>query len=150
MGNRQARRHNAWQEIDITEYMPAVVPDPIPVVQLSSAAIFYKNTSALRKLRANYVSRLSKVPKDVFRCILEYCEPYERITDHYKYNPKRPINYRWPKEVSYQNPISAIEGHNGYLVFKLKSGEITDSTESNGYFRDLDWTEVTSLKISFL
>jgi hypothetical protein len=31
------------------------------------------------------------------------------ITDFYRFNPKFPTNFWWPKDVSYQNPIRAIK-----------------------------------------
>ncbi len=69
----------------------------------SGTDLHYNQAFALMKLRNREASGLSKVPKGVFRCILEYCEPVlsVRVTEHYRYNPEVPINYTWPKEVSY-------------------------------------------------
>ncbi len=54
---------------------------------------------------------MSKLPKAVFRCILNYCEPVmiKRVNEHYKYDARRPINFRWPKKLSYQNPIRGLK-----------------------------------------
>ncbi len=63
------------------------------------------------KLRVSRATRMSKVPKVVFGCVLEYCEPQRirRVTEHLRYNPAYPINYTWPEQVSYQNPIEAVK-----------------------------------------
>ena len=53
----------------------------------------------------------------VFRCILEYCMPaiIKKVT-HLKYQVENPINYTWPEEVSYHNPISKVRS-DGYGNF---------------------------------
>ena len=67
----------------------------------SARGRYYQNTMALLKLRENYASRVSKVPSGAFRSIVEYCAPTEwengRVSDHYKYNEKYPLNYSWPE-----------------------------------------------------
>ena len=76
---------------------------------------------ALMKLREKRATRLSTLPRGVFRCILEYCEPIitTRVTDH-QYFKENPILYTWPDQVSYQNPISAIKFKgDGWCWFKL-------------------------------
>ncbi len=63
----------------------------------------------LMKLRNSRTTRLSKVPKGVFGCILDYCGPslIRKVTKHYKYDARWPINYTWPEHVSYHNPVGA-------------------------------------------
>ncbi len=80
----------------------------------------------LMKLRKSKVTRLSRVSIGVFRCILEYCEPtrIKRVSKHYKYNTKFPINYTWPKQASYLNPVSEVRS-DGACMFRLQSGEQT-------------------------
>ena len=69
------------------------------------------NPLTLVKLRENYACKLSKLPKGVFRCILEYYEPpmIKRVEHYNDFNPRYPINYTWPEEVSYQNPIIRVK-----------------------------------------
>ncbi len=57
---------------------------------------------------------MSKLPKGVFRSVLEYFEPVisKWVTDH-KYKTERPINYTWPKVVSYRNPVSEAKLDDG-------------------------------------
>ena len=72
---------------------------------------------------------MSKVLIGVFRCILDYCEPaMKKRIKHYKNDARYPINYIWPEEVCYQNPIRAFKSYGYCLWFKLKSGEKTDNT----------------------
>ena len=78
----------------------------------------------LMKLRKSRATKLSKVSKGVFICILEYYEPTRKVSNHYKYNPDYPINYTWPEKVSYHNPVIGFK--TGFMFFKLRSGETTD------------------------
>ena len=73
--------------------------------------VFDSTALTLMKLRKSGSNRLSKVPKAVFRCILEFCEPsiIKRISAHYKYNARYPINYTWPEQVSYHNPVMGVK-----------------------------------------
>ncbi len=109
---------------------------------------------ALLKLRQKDVTRLSGIPKDPFRCILLYCEITEwengRVTDHYMYTAKHQLNYSWPEETSYHNPMAVVKS-DGLVefVFKLKSGEKTDNTASEVDFKKLNWAKITSLEIRF-
>ncbi len=75
----------------------------------------------------------------------------KRVTKNYKYNAKRPVNYIWPEEVSYQNPIVGVKQEYEFVDwwFKLQSGEKSDNTVSNDGFEDLDWSQITSLKIRY-
>jgi len=53
------------------------------------------------------------------------------VPTYKKYNPERPINYSWPEQISYGNPLGAVhyeiflglfEFESGF-VFRLQSGE---------------------------
>ena len=60
-------------------------------------------------------------------------------TDHYWYNAEYPINYIWPKEVSYHSPVTGVKkGGMGYN-FRLQSGEKTFNSVSDDGFKHLDW-----------
>ncbi len=80
---------------------------------------------------------------------MEYCEPVikKRVTEHYLYNPEYPLNYRWPEQVSYLNPITALKIESGVLYFKLLSGEKTDNTVGDDRFNELNWSQITFLVI---
>ncbi len=82
---------------------------------------------------------MNKIPKDPFRCILDYFEPVpkKRVSDHYNFNPEYAVNYTWPEQVSYFNPVTAVKGVDSDYgqCFKLQSGEKTDNTESNDGFK---------------
>ena len=47
-------------------------PDYIDMDQSHTTARYYNSYMALIKLRQNYSTQLSKIPKGAFRCILEY------------------------------------------------------------------------------
>ena len=66
------------------------------------------------------------------------------------YNAKHQLNYSWPEEPSYHNPVAAVK-NNGLVefVFKLKSGEKTDNTASENDFKKLNEAKITSLEIRF-
>ncbi len=73
-----------------------------------------------------------------------------RITDHQYEVVERLIRYNWPKRVSYHNPVTAVKAYgHGWCVFRLQSGEKTDITEENKGFKDLDWSQITSLVIRY-
>ena len=110
MGNKFASGHKTTRDVVFEYKISTDQQNMISKADDSPGSLHYMNALALMKLRENYANRLSKIPKDAFRCILEYCEPVmsKWITEHYKYNPQCPINYTWPEVVSYQNPISAV------------------------------------------
>ena len=88
-------------------------PDYISMDEPETAAdTYFSNMFALIKLREQGVSWVCMVPQGVFRCILEYCKPakLKRVSVHYKFNPRWPTNYTWPKQVSYQNPVKKVYG----------------------------------------
>ena len=102
----------------------------------------------LIKLRDNKeASGLSKVPQaSILRRILEYYEPRmtKGNTPLFTYNSKYPINYTWPEEVSYHNPMKAVSCDDCYGIgfcfcFKLQSGEQTGNPLPGDGFKDLDW-----------
>ena len=92
------------------------------------SAWYYGNALTLMKLREKKVAEVSKLQNGVFRCILEYLTQVytKRVTERYNENPFFPINYTWPEQVSYENPIRAGK-QTGYMswnfVFMLESGE---------------------------
>ena len=106
----------------------------------------------LMKLRKSGATRLSKVPKGAFRCILEYCEPtrIKRVNKHYKFCSERPIDYTWPEQVSYENPVRAFKYSDSYgCYFRLQSGEKNEKIAKDDGFVDLDWSQITSLVIRY-
>ncbi len=119
----------------------------------------YEYYMALIKLRKRGATRLGKLPNGVFRRILEYCEPKitTRVTDHQYEGRKLPINYTWPEKVSYKNPINGVLGFQnddigiGWFKFKfeLKSREQTDDDPWYNDFSYLDWSEITTIDISY-
>ncbi len=77
-----------------------------------------------------------------------------RVTKHYNYDPSAPVNYTWPEQVSYHNPVGAVKWQGGYgygyvYWFKLQSGDKTDNGEADNGFQDLDWSKITSLVIRY-
>ena len=98
------------------------------------------------KLRENYATKLSKIPKGAFRCILEYIEPvmFKRVITCPHENKDLPNNYSFPDEISYHNPIVALKcchvGGSLWWWFMLQSGEKTDNAVQNNGFRQLDWS----------
>ncbi len=82
--------------------------------------------------RASDASKVSKIPRGPFRRILEYFEPVmkQRVTAH-KYPCNNQINFIWPEQVSYNNPVVLFKTrYYGFgLVFKLQSGETTHKYE---------------------
>ena len=60
-------------------------------------------------------------------------------SDHYEYNNVLPINYIWPKEISYHNPVRVVKLRRGDGWFRLQSGEKTDETYWDEPFMNLDW-----------
>ena len=72
----------------------------------------------MMKLREKKACRLSRLPKGVFRRILEYCEPYIVRETEFKYtsfgSEYNKINFVWPEVVSYNNPIVGVKDE-GYV-----------------------------------
>ena len=105
------------------------------------------------KMRERGTTRLSKLPKGVFRRISEYCEPKitTRVTDHQYTGQYRgqqsPINYTWPEQVSYYNPVVGVKMNGKSFCFRLQSGEETYNIHKFLGFQDLDWSQITSLVI---
>jgi hypothetical protein len=64
----------------------------------------------------------------------------QKLSDHYKLRADKPVNYVFPQQVSYDNPITQIN-HLGYwnFAFKMLSGDKTAQTGDDG-FQVLDWT----------
>ncbi len=124
-------------------------PQIIPTDQINIfVAAYYENYLALMKLRQRGETRVSKITKGPFRCILEYLQPvFIRVTDH-DYKRQTSLNFSWPKEISYHNPVGAINGCvNACFVFRLQSGARTDSRVNDDKFEDLDWSKITSVTI---
>ena len=127
-------------------------PDYIPLDQFDkTTAIFYLNALALIKMRQKEVSRLNKIPKDVFSSILGYCWPVmiRRVSEHYNYNAEYPINYIWPESISCLNPITKLKCNGFGIWFKLESGEKNDKDEPDSGFKDLTDSELNSLVIRY-
>ncbi len=106
------------------------------------------------KLRKSRSTRLSKVPKAVFRCILDYCEPprIKRVSAHYKYDARFPVNYSWPEQLSYHNSVAGVKRNDygvGLWWFRLESGDKTDDREADVGFKGLDWSQITCLVIRY-
>ncbi len=77
-----------------------------------------------------------------------------RVTDHYKYNPKYPVNHAWPEKVSYDNPIRAGLCYQGnyWFSFKLQSGEMTNNKVKDPWhesFENLNWSNITTIVIGY-
>ncbi len=140
--------------VDYTSNMPLSNADAsgnIDSIQVDTFTAFYfGNALALMKLRQKGASKVSQLTKGVFGHILEYCQPVmtETITDHYKYNKYCQINFTWPKEPSYQNPVTGIMEYYDKWWFKLQSGEKT-SNASDKLFKDLNQSDINSIVIRY-
>ncbi len=96
----------------------------------SDFVIYDPTVLTLMKLQKKGTTMLSMLPKGVFGCILEYCEPlkFYRI-EKYKHNSKFPINYKWPEQISYHNPVTGVCSLClSEFVFRLQSGDRTENT----------------------
>ena len=127
--------------------------DYIDMNQKVNTTAYYHNYMALIKLRQRGGPILSRAPNGVFRCILEYCQPIilKRVTDH-EYKNAKTIDYEWPQQISYQNPIRRLKGesYRCWWWFKLQSGEKTGKTASKDcVFMDLNWSQINSIEIRF-
>ena len=134
-----------------------ITPDYIDIDQkASSDDKFYHNMFALIKLRAKGTNKLRKLPSGVFRCLLEYCKPMVKYVskhcDDYA-AANRPINFAWPEQLSYENPVTAVQCDGEGLFFRLLSGEKTNRVRANDFrvdgFKDLNWSQIASLAIIY-
>ena len=131
------------------------VPDYIDMVELDTFATFYfSNALTLMKLRQKATTRLSKLPKGVFGCIVEYCQParIKRVTDH-KYenvDPKKQTHI-WPRQLSYENPVSKVFNVDYYnsWYFQLQSGQKNDSRPVDRGWSVLNWQEINYIHVKY-
>ena len=95
----------------------------------------------MMKLREKKACRLSRLPKGVFRRILEYCEPYNWRVTEFKYFNKK-INFVWPEVFSYNNPIVGVkdEGYAYMWCFFLQNRQMSFKAPDPTVFKDLDWS----------
>ena len=90
-----------------------VAADYIRIDQLDSAAeIWMSDILALIKLREKGATKVSKLPKGVFRCIIEYQFPIElswRYSDPYMpINEKQDRHFPTIDKLDYRNYLVAI------------------------------------------
>ena len=64
----------------------------------------------------------------------------QKLSGHFKFNADYPVNYVFPRQFSYDNPITQIKEIDGWkFAFKMFSGDKTAQTGDDG-FQVLDWT----------
>ena len=79
----------------------------------------------------------------------------KRVTELFRSDdPSHRINYKWPKQVSYENPITAIKSltdrtGDKLFCFRRQSGEKTDYWEKDAGFIELFWSKIAYFVIKY-
>ncbi len=73
----------------------------------------------------------------------------KRANEHFNFYAKYPVNYSWPDEISYQNPITGLNSDTAGIWFKLQSGQKTDNTASDDGLKNLNWSKIKTIEIVY-
>ena len=73
----------------------------------------------------------------------------KRASEHFNFYAKYPVNYSWPDEISYQNPITGLNSDTAGIWLKLQSGEKTDNTASDDGLKNLNWSKIKTIEIVY-